>query len=273
LCIAAFTEGVYGMKAQRSSLYIKTEGVNEQAIAKGLAWLVALGNNDVNKRSALLAVPLKANLQDAISSVMRETNVKRLGKGEKVTISNSNVQISLLTERKTIYSWDGPILVIYPTKRLLDKIDGLTEVTDVLVIPWTLEEVQFWVDTWSAIELGANPQAKTAKPFSNPIVEAALENLTRRVNLSTGITHPRDRSLTIELFKILRDNEISYNPDEVRAWLVLHGWNPEDADNVKQVAIDVLARKRLRSDGQSRWRKDILEIWKEGAKKKQSGDI
>lgn len=260
------------MKARRSSLYIKSNGPNKSVIAKGFAWLLELGNNDVNKRSALLAVPVKSNLRGVISSVIGGAVVKRLEKGEKVTI-NSTVQVSLLTERETIYSWDGPILAIYPTKKLLDKIDGLPGATDVLVIPWTLKEVQYWIDTWSAIELGGAPQINISKPFSNPVVETALESLTHRVNLSTGITHPSDRSAAIELFKILRDAGIPYDPNEVRAWLVAQGgWNPKHADDVKKIAIDILARKRLK-DGRGSWNEKILDIWKEDAKKKQNGGV
>jgi len=64
------------MKAQRSSLYIKSEGPNKSAIAKGFVWLLELGDNDVNKRSVLVAVPVKSNLQGAISSVIGETHSK-----------------------------------------------------------------------------------------------------------------------------------------------------------------------------------------------------
>lgn len=254
------------MKVKRSSLFIKTEGPDESAIIKGLAWLVGLGNNDVSKRSALLAVPIKRNLDGVISSTIGEAVTKSLAKGEKVSIKSST--LSLLTERLSVYSWAGPVLAIYPTKRLLDKIDGLIGVTDVLVIPWALVSVQYWIDTWAALELGVDTQSRHSKRFSNPVVEVALEALTSRVNLSTGISHPLDRSAAIALFKILRDAGISYNPDEIRGWLVSQGgWHPKGADSVKRVAADVLARKKLKG-GQGGWKKNILAIWEERAKKK-----
>lgn len=253
------------MKAQCSSIYLN-ESPNKSAIVKGFSWLIELGNNNVNKRSALLAVPVKSNLQGDIISVIGDTAEKRLRKGEMVTVK-STVQLSLLTERQTIYSWNGPILAIYPTKKLLDKIDGLKEVTDVLVIPWTLEEVQYWIDTWSAIELGTTPKATTSKIISNPIVEAALKSLTHRVNLSTGIIHPSDRSATIGLFRHLHNAGISYDPTEVRAWLLSQGgWNPKGADDVMKIAVDILTGKRLHG-GHDSWGDNILEIWEDNAKK------
>jgi hypothetical protein len=259
------------MKPQRSSIYIHFQpGEYHQAITKGFAWLIELAKSDTGKSSALLAVPAQSTLRGDISSVIGDKAVTSLTRGHTVTLNNL-VKVSLLTERIVLYSWNGPVLAIYPTKRLLDKVDSVTGVTDVLVIPLTIQEVQYWIDTWAATELGATPQVATRKPFSNPIVETALEALTERVNLSTGILHPLDRAAAVDLFRILRDNGIPYDPEEIRAWLVSQGgWRPSDADDVKKIAEAILARKALR--GQRRvWSDNILEILEQRAKKKQAG--
>jgi hypothetical protein len=257
------------VKRKRSSIYIHFQpGEYQQAIIKGIAWLIQLAESDTSKRSALLAVPTHSNLRGYISSVIGDKAVARFNKGQTV-ILNDLVEVYLLTERKVLYSWNGPVLAIYPTKRLLDKIDSLPGVTDVLVIPWTIQEVQDWIDTWAATELGAAHQVATRKPFSNPIVEAALEALTERVNLSTGILDTSDRAAAIDLFMILRDSGISYDPKEIRAWLVSQGgWRPSDADDVKSVAEAILAGKALRGHRRT-WSDDILEIFEQRAKKKQ----
>lgn len=260
------------MKTERSSIYIHFQpGEYHQTIIKGVAWLIQLAKSDASKSSALLAVPVHSTLRGDISSVIGDKAVTSFNKGNAVMLNNL-VKVSLLTERTVQYSWNGPVLAIYPTKRLLDKIDSLTGVTDVLVIPWTIQEVQYWIDTWVATELSAAPQVATKKPFSNPIVEAALEVLTERVNLSTGSLHPLDRTAAVDLFRILRDNGIPYDPKEVRAWLVSQGgWRPSDADDVKKVAEAILARKALR--GQRRaWSDNILEILEQRAKKRQAGE-
>lgn len=259
------------MKRERSSIYIHFQpGEYRQAIIKGVAWLVQLAKSDASKRSALLAVPTHLNLRGDISSVIGDKAVTRFNKGQTVMLKDL-VEVSLLTERKVLYSWNGPVLAIYPTKRLLDEIDSLPGVTDVLVIPWTIQEVQNWIDTWAATELGAAPQVAARNPFSNPIVEAALEALTERVNLSTGILDTLDRTAAVDLFRILRDKGIPYDPKEIRAWLVSQGgWRPSYADDVKEVAEAILARKALK--GQRRvWSDNILEILEQRTKKKQAG--
>lgn len=256
------------MKPQRSSIYIRFQpGEYRQAIRNGFAWLIQLSKSDTSKSAALLAAPTQSTLRGDISSVIGDKAMSNLTRGHAVTL-NSSAKVSLLTERTVLYSWNGPILAICPTKKLLDKIDGLIGVTDVLVIPWILQEVQYWIDTWAATELGSIPRVITGKPFSDPVVEAALEALTNRVNLSTGILHPLDRAAAIDLFRILRDNGILYDPDEIRAWLVSQGgWRPSYADDVKKVAEAILARKALK--GQRRaWSDNILEILRERANKR-----
>ena len=258
------------MKIERSSIYICFQpGEYRQAIIKGFAWLIQLAKGDASKRSALLAVPTHSNLRGDISSVIGEKAATNLNKGQTIMLDNL-VKVSLLTERTVLYSWNGPILAIYPGRKFLDKIDSLPGVTDVLVIPWTIQGVQDWIDTWAATELGATSQVATRNPFSNPIVEVALEALTKRVNVSTGILHPLDRAAAIDLFRILHDAGIPYDPKEIRAWLVSQGrWQPSDADDVKKVAEAILAGKTLR--GQRRaWSDDILEIFERRAKKKQA---
>ena len=85
------------------------------------------------------------------------------------------------------------------------------------------------------------------------------------MNVSTGITHPSDRKLAIQIFEILRDGGEEFSPDEVKAWLIAEGgWKASDAQKVAEVAERVLNRKRLRK-GPPIYEKDILRKWRESA--------
>ncbi|NCS90021.1 MAG: hypothetical protein GW789_14985, partial [Ignavibacteria bacterium] len=145
----------------------------------------------------------------------------------------------------------------------------LSGVTDILIIPWVLSEMLFWIETWSSQEL--NSSKPIAKKFNlDPIVETALKSLTKSVNLSTGLAHPSDRTSTIQMFEILLENNISYNLDEVRAWLVSKGgWRPSDADKVVEIGQGVLDGKNFRTKGRM-WRENIIDIWRLDAAKNTS---
>ena len=107
------------MKARRQSLYINTQGPDKGAIKEGLSWLISICASTSQKVDALLAVPLKSNiLNGTIPEVMGTRIVNALAKGQKVKLEGSLGELSLLTERENIYSWDGPVLAIYPNKKL-----------------------------------------------------------------------------------------------------------------------------------------------------------
>jgi len=102
------------------------------------------------------------------------------------------------------------------------------------------------------------------------VVERALESLTAIVNLSTGITDPRDRASAVQLFEILRNGGERFTPEEVKAWLVgKGGWKAIHAQEVTEVAQKVLERRRLKS-GTHRWRPDILNIWRVEAQEERN---
>lgn len=248
---------------KRKSQYIHSEGPKTDSVKQGLGWLLNLGQNE-SKKSALLAVPVLDNLSGIIAEVLGDSAVKALKNGNSLNL-NSIVSVSLLTERKDVPKHQGTVLAVYPNKKLLDKIDNMREVTDVLVIPWSLQEVQYWIETWQATEFGASEhQSETA--FSDPVVEEALKSLTSRVNLSTGIAHPRDKATAVDLFRKLKAAKITYDPSEIRGWLVRHSWRSDDADAVKDIAEKIQQGRSVRAV-QGGWADDIVSVWRERASK------
>jgi hypothetical protein len=248
----------------RTSLYVKSEGPKSDAMKRGFGWLLGLAQNE-NKKSGLLAIPVLDNLQGVIAEVLGDNAVKSLRQGNSINL-NSIVSVSIITERKDVFNHQGPVLAAYPNKKLLDKIDNMRGVSDVLVIPWSLQQVQYWIETWQAVELGATENSQTATTFSDPVVEEALKNLTSRVNLSTGIGHPMDKAATVDLFRKLKAAKITYDPSEVRGWLVRHGWESDDADAVKDIAEKIQQGRSVRA-AQGGWADDIVSIWRERASK------
>lgn len=199
-------------KKKRSVLYIKSEGPNPQAIKDGLRWLDSICTS-TQKCDGLLAFLVKSQSIDVMSEVIGETLAKALAKSGKIKLPGLSVRLSLMTEREKFYRWDGPVLAVYPSKELIDKIDTLFDVTHVLVIPWTLQEIQYWISTWDAHELGTQPTGRTKKLVSNPVVEEALISLTAAVNKATGLSHPLDKASAIDLFRRLRAAGEHFDPE------------------------------------------------------------
>lgn len=252
------------MNDDRIEWYIDTSGPDEEAMSTAFAWLYQLGEVDAEKHDAILAVNTKRQLQGVVTSVIGESASKQLDRKNPVRLGN--VTIRLMTKKiDASRGKSGPVLAVYPDQKLLDKVDEMHGVTDVLVVPWNRDEVNRWIATWNATELGTNSRDGDPNHISEPLVEAAMETLHNLVNVSTGITHSSDRSTAIEIFKILQRESIPFNPDEIRAWLVAEkGWKPNDADDVRAIAEGVLQGKQYRY--RSGLADDIFQQWQERAK-------
>lgn len=247
----------------RSAAFIDTEGPDEDAIEFALAWVHQLGEQDEGKQDAVLAVNTKRQLEGVFSDVVGESAANALSKKQPVQVGEA--ELHLMTKRIDPSGWHrGPVLALYPDEDLLNKIDGMRGVTDVLVVPWSKDTVQFWIDTWGASALQSDASGDQPE-IDDPLAKEAVDTLDALVNTSTGITHSSDRSTCIEIFKTLHSNGISFDPETVRAWLVAEkGWDPDYADDVKEVAEGVQEGKRFQY-GRGGLADDILEQWQEQA--------
>ncbi len=251
-------------------LYIPSYGPAAEPIKKAFYWLLDTAVREGRER-AYLAAPTLHNLDGAISEALGEDLVKLLQRDKSITVTleGASLNLDLLTERIDSDSiHKGPALVFYPNARLLEKMDDHYGITDVLVVPWIMQDIQEWIETWNAQELGMEHRQVDEPAFSDPVVEAALKSLTIRVNLSTGLGHPSDRDAAIWLFRNLKRENIRYNPIEIKGWLVRHGWRTRHANKVKEVAEKIQNGKRLRTYHKSDvWVENIIEIWREDASK------
>jgi hypothetical protein len=204
----------------------------------------------------------KGNLKGTVlETVLGPATVKKLSKDNKVRFKGGTIE--LMTERIKPYSWSGPVLAVHPSPQLLDLVDSLRSPSEILIVPWRRDEGEPWAQMWSARELGSSVEPYP-KRFSNPTVRAALESLTHRVNLSTGLAHPSDRAAAVTMFRLLHDAGEQFDPDEIRAWLISElDWQPQDANEVTDVANGVLAGKRFRLRSSGEWVPDIVNLWRE----------
>lgn len=156
------------------------------------------------------------------------------------------------------------VLCFWPTAKVLDQLDRAHDLRTLVVVPWLEEDVATWRQARGALDLlGRHPVPESPK-IADPVVEAAMRSLTRMVNLSTGVGHPRDRSMAIHAFRILTRNGHAYEPDEIRAWAMANGWTADDARELSEYAAGVLEGKAYRA-GQSIWKQQIIRRWRKDA--------
>jgi|GEM_PF-926915 hypothetical protein len=254
------------MTRNASHWYVNSRGSNPDAVRQAIAWLQK-GGERFGWRSALLAVPGKRNLDGAVESTIGSRAVKELSSTKQTRIRG--LTLHLMTELINASIVSAPVVAVFPTVQLLDKVDALHGPSDVLVVPWTMEEVTSWIQTWSARELGAEEEVPLPS-FSNPTVQVALEALTQHINLSTGLAHASDRASAVEMFSILKRSGEAFSPDEVRSWLVRQlGWHPRHANDAADMATKVMEGRRINLTTAGGWARDAVDRWRKTAQERQ----
>ena len=212
-------------------------------------------------KDIVFLVPNKKNVRYSnIGEALGLENAQRLVKNDYLLLGND--QKLVLHSQATFKSYmmgDVIILGILPTKKMLDEIDGATSAYAVIIVPYLDDEVSEWISTWNPKMLGEERESTISENSIDPIVSVALKALTSQVNLSSGLTHTLDRHSAIDLFKILKKENIYFDPNEVKIWAKQNGWTVDGANDLYKIAKDISEGKRLRCE--SRWSPNIVEIW------------
>ena len=157
------------MRKPRTSVYLHFTKPDSQAVTKGFAWLrVALQALDT--RHARLAIGAKADLDRGLADILDAQRIRQFKKHDELPWDGMLLQ--LMTLQRSATGWDGPVLALYPSARLLDAIDDIERVPAVCVISCDRVETQSWIYRWNASVLDLqNPLPAWNLPsFSNPVV-------------------------------------------------------------------------------------------------------
>jgi len=186
-------------------------------------------------------------------------------------IRASGIDIELFTERTLRMTYrHGPALAVWADDKQLDKIENLGA-TAIGVIPWNCADITTWKRAWNPVDLRTGDTPNTAAAtITNPVVLAALQSLTTRVNLSTGLGHPSDKAAASQLFIALRNAGERFDPDQVHAWAASHGWRANHARQLGELAQKIADGRTVCSGPQQAWRTDIVDLWRADAPRPRS---
>ncbi len=92
------------------------------------------------------------------------------------------------------------------------------------------------------------------------LVEKALEAITSRTNLSTGLSHPNDKNAAKEMFNRLHAAGEVLLAEEISSWASSNGWKQKDAEQLGALAQQIGMGKKVRVNDGPWWKEEILEI-------------
>ena len=249
---------------RREAFFVDGAGPDPDLFRDGLAWLDEISQAK-GARTAYLVIPKLSQLFGTVSDVIGEPAADALSKGRPVQLP-SGTQLLAYSDRTLSRNYlQGPVLALYCPPDTMTKVDLAAGDHPVAMLPWLEEEGRKWIAKSRAQRIGAESDDGDEPPrLSNPVVERALQRLTERVNLSTGIAHKLDRDKAVHLFRILKRNREEIDFDELPCWFVAQGWRSNHADELTQMARDIYAGKRIQA-GTNPWGGQTIRIWRREA--------
>lgn len=246
-------------------VFIPDDKFDGAAIKTALQLLAGLANDDKSIKECVLFIPAKANLQHTtLSAVLGENATQMLNSGKPVRLGTCSLRLETTRSFKS-YTRADVVLVVYADQRMMDAVDSNGSFKTVICVPHAPDAVEEWERTWSPIVRG---QQQTATALiENPVVEAALESITSRINLANRILNPRDEEAVKDAFRILRAHNQIEDPKNIRAWCIKNGWDSEGADEALKHATKAFNLKSKPSQYGQHWADSIYVQWKSRAGK------
>jgi hypothetical protein len=223
-----------------------------------LAWL--LEETKTTGKKGLLVVPLISHITDVLPELIGEAAAKAIAKTRSYRDS-SGVAFDVASWSKIPTSWPGPVLTLWPDGKTLDKLDAMYSVTALAAVTWNPDEIQQWKSTWRPVDLATGQPMESASRLS-PVVDAGLRRLTHRVNVSTGLGHPSDRSAGLDLFRKLKSASFDLDEGGIKSRLIQLGWSANHAEQVGEMVAGVNAGRRF-TGGRDSWPADLIQQLKD----------
>lgn len=221
--------------------------VGSQSLKVAMAFaLSALENAGIAKGDLVLVTPTKGNLKHTtLAAELGEITARKVEKREVLPIDPGH-NLRYATPRTLSGVGTSTVVIAYYfDDAMLDQIDGLVGLVGVVVVPDDRGHVQDWEERWNPAVYGEDAKASTPL-IGDPVVEKALLGLTRRINLSNAVLHPRDKEAATETLNILRANGHSFERRSIKSWAIQNQWKPEAAAELAALASRIGKRRTPR---------------------------
>jgi hypothetical protein len=235
--------------------FIRSSGADRGALKKALGWLLEMGDR------GYLAVPSFRALDGPISEELGKPAVYELkSKGSAMIMGK---QITVITKTTMVLDAKGaPLVAIYPYGHFLDFLDSIHNVSSMLILPWSMQEIDTWTRAWGAKELGGRRVKAGVEETGSRVAIEALKDICASINPASGAESPVDRDSFVQAFALLKEAGEVFIPSDLKIWLVLNqGWRAPLAEEVAEIAAEVLLG-RMVAQGSQIWSEDKIEEWR-----------
>ncbi|MCP1994423.1 hypothetical protein [Flavobacterium sp. HSC-61S13] len=219
---------------------------------------ICFENNEIQEITALIHTK---NNTGYLERIFETRDAKKIFNGIKI---DPSVPIIKTETIKTINDdWNKKrVLIAFGLRsEELYLYDEFESVVAIIAHQWNENSVQEWAKTWGAVDILTN---RTSEKYNQPdkVVQNALNDLTRSINMSTGITHPSDENLCKTYLRALNKYEYKLNPVEINSYLLSElNWQSDDVKDVVKL-IDKLNSGGYFKGGDKTGLQNHIKRWK-----------
>lgn len=216
--------------------FVDATGPDTAALTSAVGWLVQ--QIQESGKPGLILASTKVQFTDSIlTGVLGGPACRALAKGAAV-----EGVLHGATERTFRHEGhQGPVLILWPDQKLLDRADCMRGALSFLAVPWLPQDIAAWRAQWAATELGSGEA--TAASVLPPDVEKAMPFLSA----GKSISHPMDHDRALARLKELHSQGHVLDPVAIRGHLVaVLRWQPQDAARVAEMAEKIVSGRRIR---------------------------
>lgn len=215
----------------RLRFYIDIEGNDDSAVSEVIQKAIQLEHAVVAKRIVFIAHTLQND--GWLERQFERDGVNKLKKGARLNGSDCN---SVFMSLKNYSPSDNEIVITLglDSDDIL-KIEDNYGIQALIAIPWLRGGVDKWAKMSGAIELRTN-QALEAAERPDAVVCQAFENLSKSINMSTGIHHHMDEERAKTYLRALHKYEYHLNEEKIENLLVGElKWTKDHAEDVLEI--------------------------------------
>lgn len=195
------------------------------------------------------------NIADVLRPILTDRGVKALKNSSRL---EGNTPIQMVTDRSagSLASWDGPVLLVYPTKSMLDRIGDMRSVRAEIVAPFAMtEHIKAWIKAWAP-----TPILGAEAPSHRPLPALAIARGLEQIYANNGLVTMAEREEAIETFETIIHYAPEFTSDDLHAYLLgTLGWDGAAASEARSIFEDLVSGKKIR--GRSDPSKQLWDYW------------
>jgi hypothetical protein len=226
-----------------------------------LAYVDQIGKARGQHGDVILLVHTRCQINGSrLSGHMGSGHAKALNAGKSMKLPFGG-SLRLATLKTLGHVLKGTIIIAFFTdEKMLGAVDDRRGLAGVVVVPDFTDSADEWASRWSPVVHGQSQPV--AQPLiDDRIVEAVLDCLTRMINLSTGLSNPRDKDAANEILRILEYKGHVIDLVKLRSWAIQNGWRSGDAHDLSQLAGKIGSLKNKPSMAKIYNWQDKYERW------------